>query len=109
MDSKTTHTTTPAKSSRVPLKKTSINAKAMHTNRPSTKVGSASAKLGPMRSPISCPMSRPPSEKPKSKRNSGTERAKKIVSVNRTEEHTSELQSLMRNSYAVFCLKKKKK
>src|SRR3546814_9649860 len=25
------------------------------------------------------------------------------------EEHTSELQSLMRNSYAVFCLKKKKK
>src|SRR3546814_10519022 len=83
MDSKTTHTTTPAKSSRVPLKKTSINAKAMHTNRPSTKVGSASAKLGPMRSPISCPMSR------------------------RSEEHTSELQSLMRISYAVFCLKKK--
>src|SRR3546814_7186881 len=28
---------------------------------------------------------------------------------NRSEEHTSELQSLMRNSYAVFCLKKKKK
>src|SRR3546814_1303218 len=26
--------------------------------------------------------------------------------VNRSEEHTSELQSLMRNSYAVFCLKK---
>src|SRR3546814_4542656 len=26
----------------------------------------------------------------------------------RTEEHTSELQSLMRISYAVFCLKKKK-
>src|SRR3546814_4010431 len=28
--------------------------------------------------------------------------------VYRSEEHTSELQSLMRNSYAVFCLKKKK-
>src|SRR3546814_1043008 len=28
--------------------------------------------------------------------------------VNRSEEHTSELQSLMRISYAVFCLKKKK-
>src|SRR3546814_5304826 len=28
---------------------------------------------------------------------------------NRSEEHTSELQSLMRSSYAVFCLKKKKK
>src|SRR3546814_3913425 len=28
--------------------------------------------------------------------------------VSRSEEHTSELQSLMRISYAVFCLKKKK-
>src|SRR3546814_7692495 len=27
----------------------------------------------------------------------------------RSEEHTSDLQSLMRTSYAVFCLKKKKK
>src|SRR3546814_7890865 len=30
------------------------------------------------------------------------------VPVGRSEEHTSELQSLMRISYAVFCLKKKK-
>src|SRR3546814_10875949 len=30
-------------------------------------------------------------------------------SARRSEEHTSELQSLMRISYAVFCLKKKKK
>src|SRR3546814_3176096 len=30
-----------------------------------------------------------------------------IVLQVRSEEHTSELQSLMRNSYAVFCLKKK--
>src|SRR3546814_5897954 len=30
-------------------------------------------------------------------------------SLLRSEEHTSELQSLMRISYAVFCLKKKKK
>src|SRR3546814_3298910 len=29
------------------------------------------------------------------------------VTVGRSEEHTSELQSLMRISYAVFCLKKK--
>src|SRR3546814_7854995 len=29
-------------------------------------------------------------------------------SMDRSEEHTSELQSLMRISYAVFCLKKKK-
>src|SRR3546814_8067505 len=32
-----------------------------------------------------------------------------IEGTTRSEEHTSELQSLMRNSYAVFCLKKKKK
>src|SRR3546814_4754196 len=30
------------------------------------------------------------------------------LSQSRSEEHTSELQSLMRISYAVFCLKKKK-
>src|SRR3546814_4868150 len=31
-----------------------------------------------------------------------------VISAFRSEEHTSELQSLMRISYAVFCLKKKK-
>src|SRR3546814_9060905 len=31
------------------------------------------------------------------------------IAATRSEEHTSELQSLMRISYAVFCLKKKKK
>src|SRR3546814_2853530 len=30
-----------------------------------------------------------------------------VGQLERSEEHTSELQSLMRNSYAVFCLKKK--
>src|SRR3546814_9027023 len=30
------------------------------------------------------------------------------INASRSEEHTSELQSLMRISYAVFCLKKKK-
>src|SRR3546814_4425763 len=32
-----------------------------------------------------------------------------VFSVERSEEHTSELQSLMRISYAVFCLQKKKR
>src|SRR3546814_4806923 len=32
----------------------------------------------------------------------------KVIDLVRSEEHTSELQSLMRISYAVFCLKKKK-
>src|SRR3546814_6682094 len=35
--------------------------------------------------------------------------AKAVLNIRRSEEHTSELQSLMRISYAVFCLKKKKK
>src|SRR3546814_9801984 len=35
--------------------------------------------------------------------------AERLLGRLRSEEHTSELQSLMRISYAVFCLKKKKK
>src|SRR3546814_5173829 len=38
-----------------------------------------------------------------------TQRVDVIASNIRSEEHTSELQSLMRISYAVFCLKKKNK
>src|SRR3546814_8436464 len=36
------------------------------------------------------------------------QRVKLAKELSRSEEHTSELQSLMRISYAVFCLKKKK-
>src|SRR3546814_6605421 len=35
-------------------------------------------------------------------------RRQALTNATRSEEHTSELQSLMRISYAVFCLKKKK-
>src|SRR3546814_2629193 len=35
------------------------------------------------------------------------EREARVRAAARSEEHTSELQSLMRTSYAVFCLKKK--
>src|SRR3546814_10565975 len=38
-----------------------------------------------------------------------TQDGRQIIALSRSEEHTSELQSLMRISYAVFCLKKKKK
>src|SRR3546814_4992886 len=38
-----------------------------------------------------------------------SERGRAVGWCLRSEEHTSELQSLMRISYAVFCLKKKKK
>src|SRR3546814_10376899 len=37
----------------------------------------------------------------------GVKGLRTAVPENRSEEHTSELQSLMRNSYAVFCFKKK--
>src|SRR3546814_8394182 len=39
----------------------------------------------------------------------GLDQRRAIFGKQRSEEHTSELQSLMRISYAVFCLKKKKK
>src|SRR3546814_6640308 len=38
----------------------------------------------------------------------GVSRPRNHLTCSRSEEHTSELQSLMRISYAVFCLKKKK-
>src|SRR3546814_4755906 len=44
----------------------------------------------------------------KSLRDSRIEGVAPVVDNIRSEEHTSELQSLMRISYAVFCLKKKK-
>src|SRR3546814_9549553 len=43
------------------------------------------------------------------KHGGANEVAMDIISRYRSEEHTSELQSLMRISYAVFCLKKKTK
>src|SRR3546814_4087577 len=39
----------------------------------------------------------------------GAHKTSMLQDLERSEEHTSELQSLMRISYAVFCLKKKKK
>src|SRR3546814_10279123 len=43
------------------------------------------------------------------RRHAHTALAHHCAAKRRSEEHTSELQSLMRISYAVFCLKKKKK
>src|SRR3546814_4122660 len=44
---------------------------------------------------------------PNRARKTGTSSANTSAASGRSEEHTSELQSLMRISYAVFCLKKK--
>src|SRR3546814_7566553 len=50
----------------------------------------------------------PPTHRIPESSRSGSERGQGGRRI-RSEEHTSELQSLMRISYAVFCLKKKKK
>src|SRR3546814_6317320 len=64
------------------------------------------------RYPASVLCGRPPS-RPPGRRHRRRDRALDVLSPRpvacRSEEHTSELQSLMRISYAVFCLKKKKK
>src|SRR3546814_7114967 len=57
------------------------------------------------------PAVRPPSARPvelDALRGAGLLRSLHRDGARRSEEHTSELQSLMRISYAVFCLKKKK-
>src|SRR3546814_3824070 len=73
---------------------------------------------GPDRRTLGGPPYRPQRRRPRSSRRvgatSGGDRAHRLLSSiharrGRSEEHTSELQSLMRISYAVFCLKKKKK
>src|SRR3546814_4591531 len=50
-----------------------------------------------------------PRSTPAAKRSWSQPTRSEWADVARSEEHTSELQSLMRISYAVFCLKKKKK
>src|SRR3546814_4332838 len=70
------------------------------------------------RSPRRCPRRRPSSSRRRPQRSSrsgspggraGPGQFHSPLPAARSEEHTSELQSLMRISYAVFCLKKKKK
>src|SRR3546814_6330168 len=70
----------------------------------SSRRGRASARLRDPRSDVraALPPPLPPCLMP-------TTRTGSNLSATRSEEHTSELQSLMRISYAVFCLKKKKK
>src|SRR3546814_9101558 len=60
----------------------------------------------------SCVANQRPSEvacsRPRSLKGTSASRTDRAIRSERSEEHTSELQSLMRISYAVFCLKKKK-
>src|SRR3546814_1870392 len=52
---------------------------------------------------------RPPSSLPPGLSPTPLQAEDRCHAFERSEEHTSELQSLMRTSYAVFCLKKKKR
>src|SRR3546814_7554350 len=89
-------------------------------NRPSSSPGFLTNRLSPPASSewrCSSPPSSACSWSSRSFSSSGTDSARgrrdlpafRLPSAPRSEEHTSELQSLMRISYAVFCLKKQKK
>src|SRR3546814_9360754 len=72
--------------------------------------GSKSSRLKPLLQTLSISLSTSPAPRPCAR--PGHQDASFPSSARaraRSEEHTSELQSLMRISYAVFCLKKKKK
>src|SRR3546814_3919158 len=59
--------------------------------------------------PLSAASPRRNRARPSTGRGRSARRSRRGSVGDRSEEHTSELQSLMRISYAVFCLKKKKK
>src|SRR3546814_3481736 len=66
----------------------------------------------PLRSPGDGPgrdLDHRESDRPEARERADVRAEQGAVGVVRSEEHTSELQSLMRISYDVFCLKKKKK
>src|SRR3546814_6663455 len=65
------------------------------------------SQLVPQGSPLSGSFDRP-SGKSTTHVSPAPSGARRFGDTKRSEEHTSELQSLMRISYAVFCLKKKK-
>src|SRR3546814_6017934 len=59
--------------------------------------------------PAGCAVNRlRPVDRHRGRNGAGSEQSSRRTTMARSEEHTSELQSLMRTSYAVFCLKKKK-
>src|SRR3546814_2691981 len=78
---------------------------AQEADRPLTALALGRLRLrlidGRLQRPRAAPHQRQPDE-------ADEQREGKAARAPRSEEHTSELQSLMRISYAVFCLKKKK-
>src|SRR3546814_6308123 len=82
------------------------------TRFPYTTLFRSSARSGAVRATRRTAACREPPKISAAPRARGNRRERKTsspVSSRRSEEHTSELQSLMRISYAVFCLKKNKR
>src|SRR3546814_3610485 len=88
-----------------------LNGKAAFSSAACAVYWTNRSAISPMRGPVIFPARRQQSKRSKMGRSKkdapcvGIDTARHAV---RSEEHTSELQSLMRNSYAVFCLKKQK-
>src|SRR3546814_8151822 len=93
-----------------------------HARTAAPSISTVHAPQSPVPHPYLAPVRLDASRKAQSKGVSGAKRystgwlltVKRVMRAllefdSRSEEHTSELQSLMRISYAVFCLKKKKK
>src|SRR3546814_4254675 len=97
----------------LPICSIPVSTRSAASTRPAATAGDHSS-CAPHHSPPSvAPISAPTTGNQPSVRRSGTAAPPKGVRnatarFMRSEEHTSELQSLMRISYAVFCLKKKK-
>src|SRR3546814_2062202 len=81
------------------------------TTSPGPGVGSGNSHSSTRRSPAKTTpfISLLPNGSARPSAGSARDRQTKAELSSRSEEHTSELQSLMRISYAVFCLKKKTK
>src|SRR3546814_2651256 len=75
-------------------------ASPISAQKPGATAGNAIASSAPSAPPIMNTGANTPPEVPEPSDKD------QIRVLTRSEEHTSELQSLMRNSYAVFCLKK---
>src|SRR3546814_8302394 len=77
---------------------------AVHAGLPKSKAGPWQHAAPPRLPPAPAPMRR---DRGHHRPHTTVHRRRRVPRSGRSEEHTSELQSLMRISYAVFCLKKK--
>src|SRR3546814_10782883 len=82
--------------------------KTVRTKRAAVTANGATATYNPTSAAVLPPITKPEIIQNGAQAKTSTTKAPVRFS-RRSEEHTSELQSLMRSSYAVFCLKKKNK